>query len=161
MARSTVGTVGMIIVAAMAQGCSGGFGGGGGAGGGGGGGGGIDSSAAVTDTTTMRLMREVFSYRGAGRDPFRSLVAEGPELRPFIEDLRVTSIIYDARYPARSVAVLRDVSEQTRYEVRANQALGRLRVVEVREHDVVFTIEDFGERRQVVLSVRRRGGGDQ
>ena len=109
----------------------------------------------------IELSREVFAYRAAARDPFRSLVEGGLELRPFIEDLRLTSILYDARYPGRSVAVLRDRTQGERYEVRADDELGRLRVAEIREHEVVLTIEEFGVPRQVVLTLRRRqGDGD-
>ncbi len=104
----------------------------------------------------IELSREVFTYRAAARDPFRSLVEGGLELRPFIEDLRLTSILYDARYPGRSVAVLRDMTQGERYQVRADDELGRLRVAEIREHEVVLTIEEFGVPRQVVITLRRR-----
>ncbi len=107
----------------------------------------------------IALSREVFTYRAAARDPFRSLVEGGLELRPFLEDLRLTSIIYDARYPGRSVAVLRDMTEGERYEVRTDDELGRLRVAEIREHEVVLTIEEFGVPRRVVITLRRRQGG--
>ena len=55
----------------------------------------------ATDTVAptaaqTELMREVFSYRGAGRDPFLSLLQSG-DVRPLLEDLRVTSIAYDPR----------------------------------------------------------------
>ncbi len=104
----------------------------------------------------IELSREVFTYRAAARDPFRSLLEGGLELRPFIEDLRLTSILYDARYPGRSVAVLRDMTQGERYQVRADDELGRLRVAEIREHEVVLTIEEFGVPRQVVITLRRR-----
>ncbi len=97
------------------------------------------------DTTVaaepIELSREVFTYRAATRDPFRSLVESGLELRPFIEDLRLSSIIYDARYPGRSVAVLRDTTQGERYQVRTDDEIGRLRVAEIREYEVVLTIE--------------------
>ena len=128
--------------------------------------GGDTQAVPIDDTTTaqaeqVELLREVFTYRGTGRDPFRSLVESGPELRPFLEDLRVMSIIYDARYPARSVAVLRDTTLQVRYQLRVDDEFGRLRVTEIRQQEVVITIEDFGVPRQVVLSVRRRQGGNK
>lgn len=109
----------------------------------------------------IALSREVFTYRAAPRDPFRSLLEGGLELRPFLEDLRLTSIIYDARYPGRSVAVLRDVTAGARYQVRTDDELGRLRVAEIRKHEVVLTIEEFGVPRRVVITLRRRQeGGD-
>lgn len=107
------------------------------------------------------LKREVFMYRGSERDPFRSLAISGPELRPFLEDLRVESIIFDARYPARSVAVLLDMDAGERYSVRVDDEFGRLKVFEIREYEVVLTIEDFGVPRQVVLAVRRRQEGNR
>ncbi len=47
-----------------------------------------------------------------------------------------------------------------RYSVRVDDEFGRLRVFEIREYEVVLTIEDFGVPRQVVLSVRRRQEGN-
>ncbi len=121
---------------------------------------GADPTQDTTVTAEpIALSREVFAYRAAGRDPFRSLVSGGLELRPFIEDLRLTSILYDARYPGRSVAVLRDMTQGERYEVRTDDELGRLRVAEIREHEVVLTIEEFGVPRQVVITLRRRQEG--
>jgi hypothetical protein len=115
---------------------------------------------AAEEQEDQGLQREVFMYRGSERDPFRSLAISGPELRPFLEDLRVTSIIFDARYPARSVAVLLDMDNGERYQVRVDDEFGRLKVFEIREYEVVLTIEDFGVPRQVVLSVRRRQEGN-
>ena len=83
----------------------------------------------------------------------------GLELRPFIEDLRLTSILYDARYPGRSVAVLRDRTQGERYEVRADDELGRLRVAEIREYSVLLTVEEFGVPRRVEITLRRRQEG--
>ena len=121
---------------------------------------GADSTQdAMAATDPIELSREVFTYRAAARDPFRSLVESGLELRPFIEDLRLMSVLYDARYPGRSVAVLRDMAEGTRYQVRADDEFGRLRVAEVREYSVVLTIEEFGVPRRVEITLRRRQGG--
>ncbi len=119
-----------------------------------------DDSAQVTES--VGLVREVFDFSGSGRDPFRSLVEGDAGLRPFIQDLRVMSIIFDARYPARSVAVLRDISAtaSARYEVRVGDELGRLTITEIREGEVVITSVDFGQSRQVVLPVRQRQEGD-
>jgi hypothetical protein len=113
--------------------------------------------AAVADSQSTELLREVFSYRGSGRDPFQSLVRRGGEVRPFLEDLRLVSIAYDLQYPTRSVAILRDRTDGKRYDVRVDDQLGRMRVTEIRPGEVVFTIEDFGVPRQVVLTVRRPG----
>ena len=121
-------------------------------------------AAAATDTGSAEgsvgIVREVFTYVGAARDPFRSLMTDDAGLRPFVEDLRVTSIIFDARYPARSVAVLRDVTAGQAYQVRAGDIVGRLLVIEVREYEVVISVEDFGQSRRVVISVGRRQEGN-
>ncbi len=120
----------------------------------------------VTDTTSVQsrqteLEREVFSYRGSGRDPFVSLIQSG-EVRPLVEDLRVTSITYDPRYPATSVAVLRDTSasgQNQAYAVRVGDELGRMRVAEITPGQVVMIVSEFGLDRQVVLRQRRRQEG--
>lgn len=122
------------------------------------------AAMAAADTGSAEgsvgIVREVFTYVGADRDPFRSLMGNDAGLRPFVKDLRVTSIIFDARYPARSVAVLRDVAAGEGYQVRAGDRVGRLLVTEVREYEVVISVEDFGQSRQVVIPVRRRQEGN-
>ncbi|MFQ5703381.1 MAG: hypothetical protein ACE5HT_05090 [Gemmatimonadales bacterium] len=115
------------------------------------------------DTATVQarkteLSREVFSYRGSGRNPFVSLIQSG-EVRPLVEDLRVTSITYDPRYPATSVAVLRDTSasgNNQAYSVRVGDELGRMRVAEIQPGQVVVIVSEFGTERQVVLRQRAR-----
>lgn len=118
----------------------------------------VDAQGAADDTASEQateLLREVFTYRGSGRDPFQSLLTPGGQVRPFLEDLRVTSIYMDPRYPARSVAVLRDTTVNRRYDVRVDDQVGRMRVTEIRQYEVVFTIEDFGVPRQVTVSLRQ------
>jgi len=117
------------------------------------------AQAAPQDTLGARtgLVREVFAYRSGGRDPLRSLLASG-DVRPLLDDLRLTTVVYDARYPARSVAVLRDVSVNKRYDVRVDDELGRLRVIEIRPREVLFSLEEFGVIRQVTLALARQEG---
>ncbi len=55
--------------------------------------------------------------------------------------------------------MLRDMTQGERYEVRTDDELGRLRVAEIREYEVVLTIEEFGVPRQVVIALRRRQEG--
>lgn len=104
-------------------------------------------------------MRETFSYRGGGRDPFESLLRSGA-VRPLLEDLRVTTITYNHQYPSNSVAVLRDMAENKTYTVRVGDQLGRLRVARIREEEVVVVFDEFGVERQEVLRLRRRGQED-
>lgn len=99
------------------------------------------------------LVREAYSYRGSGRDPFISLLRSG-DVRPLVEDLRVTSITYNPRYPGSSVAVLRELGGK-RYTVRVGDELGRLRISEIRPYEVVAIVEEFGVERQTVLRLRR------
>src|SRR5881392_4013472 len=72
---------------------------------------------SVATATAPALVREVFSYEGGGRDPFLSLLRSG-DIRPLLSDLRLVGIYYDGRYPARSVAVLRDVTNSKVYRVK-------------------------------------------
>ena len=101
------------------------------------------------------LVREVFSFRGSGRDPFISLLRSG-DVRPLLEDLRVTSINFNPRYPSASVAVLRDTTVQQRYTVRVGDEVGRLRIAAIREYEVLVIIEEFGVERQRIIRMRRR-----
>jgi hypothetical protein len=114
-------------------------------------------SAAADSAARTGLVREAFGYRGGGRDPFRSLLASGA-VRPLIGDLRLMAVVYDPRYPARSVAVLRDVSVNKRYDVRVDDELGRMRVVEIRPQEVVLAIEEFGVEQQQTLTLKKQEG---
>jgi hypothetical protein len=104
---------------------------------------------------SMELAREAFTYRGAGRDPFLSLLKSG-DVRPLPEDVRITGINFDPRYPQRSVATLQDTTAGRRYTVRVGDVIGRIRIVEIRATAVVAVVEEFGVDRQLVLSIRRR-----
>ncbi|MGH7752392.1 MAG: hypothetical protein ACREN5_06220 [Gemmatimonadales bacterium] len=115
-----------------------------------------DTAQPPADTApSITLLREVFSYEGTGRDPFVSLLRSG-EIRPLINDLRLVSIMYDARYPARSVAVLRDLVISRTYRVRQGEVIGRLRVSAIRPREIVFTVQEYGFDRQQTLSLARQ-----
>lgn len=117
----------------------------------------------VADTVSegaTELVRETYSYTGGARDPFGSLVSSrDANLRPLPEDLRVQAIIFDAAYPLRSVAVVRDTTVNERYELRVNDRLGRMIVTEIRRSEIVVTVEQFGVPEQIVLALRRRDQG--
>ena len=104
---------------------------------------------------SIELVREVFSYEGAGRDPFVSLLKSG-DVRPLIADLKLVTIVYDARYPARSVAVLRDITNGKRYRAKVGEVFGRLRVTQIRPREVVFTVQEYGYERQQTLSLAKQ-----
>ena len=111
-------------------------------------------SAARVDSAPLTLVREVFTYQGGGRDPFISLLKTG-DVRPMITDLKLVTVVYDDRYAARSVAVLRDVTTGKRYRAKTGDIIGRLRVTQIRPREVVFTIQEFGFERQQTLSITR------
>ena len=110
-----------------------------------------DSAAARSPV----LVREVFSYEGGGRDPFMSLLRSG-DIRPLLSDLRLVGIYYDGRYPARSVAVLRDVTNNKIYRVKPGDIIGRLKATTIRPREIVFTVQEFGFERQESLSLAKQ-----
>ncbi len=119
------------------------------------------TSAGTVDTTTLtaagkeaaptlNIEREVFSYRASGRrDPYESLMANG-DLRPLVSELRLTAVAFDP-VGNNSVAILRDVITQAQYRVRVGQSLGRLRIANIRQKAVIFSINEFGFSRQDTL----------
>jgi hypothetical protein len=109
---------------------------------------------ALADTTgPVEYKREQFRYTGGTRDPFESLVSTN-RVGPMIEDLRVVSIAYDARY-GNSVAIIRAVRDPKPVRVRRGDTVGNMRVIQIRQYEVVFQIEEFGFERQQVLTLRR------
>lgn len=108
-----------------------------------------DSNAAPV------LKREVFSYEGGGRDPFLSLLKSG-DIRPLLSDLKLTGIYYDGRFAARSVAVLRDVTNNHIYRVKPGEIIGRLKVTAIRPREIVFTVQEFGFERQESLTLAKQ-----
>lgn len=117
-------------------------------------------AAQQTDTLRaeappVRLLREVFAYEGGGRDPFMSLLRSG-DVRPLLSDLRLTTIVYDGRFAARSVAILRDITNRRIYRVKTGDIIGRLKVTQIRPREIVFTVQEFGFERQETLSLARQ-----
>jgi hypothetical protein len=113
--------------------------------------------AAQQDTSRVAptLVREVFAYEGGGRDPFMSLLRSG-DVRPLISDLKLTTIVYDGRFAARSVAVLRDITNRRIYRVKTGDIIGRLKVTQIRPREIVFTVQEFGFERQETLSLAKQ-----
>ena len=101
------------------------------------------------------MVRETFAYSGASRDPFNSLLnmaKNGPELA----DLQLVGIYQNLRTPDASIAVFREKDGGKRHKLRAGDQVGRSRLVQIRDRDVVFMIEDFGFERQETLSLRKQ-----
>ena len=115
--------------------------------------------AALTDSLQKaretEMTRETFAYSGSSRDPFNSLLnmaKSGPE----VADLQLVGIYQNMRSPSGHIAVFREKEGGRRHKLRAGDQLGRSRVVQIRERDVVFMIEDFGFERQETLSLRKQ-----
>ncbi len=115
-----------------------------------------DTSLVGIDTTggKVEYRREVFHYGGGSRDPFLTLITSS-DVRPTLNDLRLVSIIYDPRY-GRSVAVVREAPGDKIHRLKRGDTVGRLRVLQIRQYEVVFQIEEFGFERQEVLSLQRQ-----
>jgi len=112
------------------------------------------SAEIAPDTVThIEYRREVYSYQGGQRDPFLSL-ASTSDVGPQIGDLRLVSIVYDAR-GGRSVAIVRDRNNPHSYRLRRGDQVGRLRVVQIRQYEVVFQVEEFGFEREETLRLTR------
>jgi len=111
--------------------------------------------SAKSDSGSISLAREVFAYEGGGRDPFISLLRSG-DVRPLIADLKLVTVVYDGVYPARSVAILRDVITSKRYRVKTGDIVGRLKITQIRPREVVFTVQEFGYERQQTLQLARQ-----
>jgi hypothetical protein len=110
---------------------------------------------SVRKAKEIEMSRETFSYGGAARDPFNSLLnmaKSGPELA----DLQLVGIYQNLRMPSGSVAVFREKEGGKRHKLRAGDQVGRSRLVQIRDRDVVFMIEDFGFERQETLSLRKQ-----
>ena len=114
------------------------------------------ADAAKADSTAPpALVREVNSYEGGGRDPFLSLLKSG-DIRPLLSDLKLVGIYYDGRFTARSVAVLRDVTNNKIYRVKPGDIIGRLKVTSIRPREIVFTVQEFGFERQESLQLAKQ-----
>lgn len=114
---------------------------------------GLIHSSLPDSARPPELRREVFRYGGGPRDPFVSLIATS-DVGPMISDLRLVSITYDPRY-GNSVAVVRAARDTRPIRLHRGDTVGRLRVIQIRQYEVVFQIEEFGFERQEVLTLRR------
>ena len=113
------------------------------------------SADSLQKSKDLDMVRETFAYSGASRDPFNSLLnmaKNGPELA----DLQLVGIYQNLRTPDASIAVFREKDGGKRHKLRAGDQVGRSRLVQIRDRDVVFMIEDFGFERQETLSLRKQ-----
>lgn len=119
----------------------------------------VNTDRVVRDSAgNVVFQREVFGYPTSGRrDPFGSLLESG-DIRPLLQDLRVVAITL-APTERQSIATLQDASTKEIYRVRVGSVFGRMRVVSIRQRDVVLAIEEFGNTRQETLSINVPAGG--
>lgn len=109
-------------------------------------------------TGSVVFSREVYSYPSSGRrDPFASLIESG-DVRPLLQDLVVVAITL-APSERQSIATLKDVSSGDIYRARVGTVFGRMRVVAIRQREVVLAIDEFGNTRQETLSITVPVGG--
>ncbi len=113
--------------------------------------------AATPDTVQLVFEREVFAYPShVRRNPFRPLTGVG-EGGPRYEDLSLLGVILSSE-PGGSVALMGVRGAQnpatSTQRLRVGQRLGNVRVVEIREREVVVQVEEFGllERRVMALA---------
>jgi len=112
-----------------------------------------DSAAADSAVQPITYRREVYSYQGGPRDPFTPLITTS-DVGPQIQDLRLVGVTFDAR-GGRSVAVVRAKDNPRAIRLRRGETIGRMRVLQIRQYEVVFQIEEFGFERQEVLTLQR------
>ncbi|HEU4682671.1 MAG TPA: hypothetical protein VFS51_13040 [Gemmatimonadales bacterium] len=110
---------------------------------------------SVRKAKETEMSRETFAYSGGTRDPFASLL-DMAKAGPEIADLQLVGIYRNMRRSSGSVAVFRERAGGKRHRLRAGDQLGRSRLLQIRERDVVFMIEDFGFERQETLSLRKQ-----
>lgn len=104
------------------------------------------------DDVKLVFDREVYRYEGAGRrDPFKPLTDENAQ-GPLFDDLRLRMILH-SNVPGQSIVVLADARQKT-YRLRRGESVGNVTVVDIGPDRVTFAVEDFGVRRQEVLSMK-------
>ena len=111
----------------------------------------LATAGAIESGSGSRLgapvTRESYIYEGEGRrDPFFSLILTD-DLRPLLADLRLVGILYEPS-GRRTVAIMRDLQTNAQYRVSNGATLGRMRVAQIRQRAVIFSIDEFGLSRQ-------------
>lgn len=114
--------------------------------------------STVTRTGEPRLVfeREVFRYAGrARRDPFQPLT--GRNAGPLFADLMLRMIIYSDD-PSESMVTVADAANN-QYRLRRGDTVGNATVVDIGPTRVVFSVNDFGLRRQAILDLKANREG--
>jgi hypothetical protein len=117
-----------------------------------------DLPAATVVTTDPRLIfeREVYAYPGrARRDPFMPLT--GQNAGPLFSDLKLRVILYSEN-PSQSIVAVSDAANK-QYRLRRGDSVGNATVVDIGPTRVVFSVSDFGIRRQEVMDLKAKREG--
>ena len=104
---------------------------------------------------TLVFEREVFEYPvGGRRDPFKPLNTD-QNTGPLFTELKLTGTIVMAN-PSESLATFQDLSKK-QYRLRRGDRIGNATIQFIDKTRVVFSVEEFGMKRQEVLSLTRAG----
>ncbi|HUF51264.1 MAG TPA: hypothetical protein VMN60_10545 [Longimicrobiales bacterium] len=118
---------------------------------------GSTAPAPVVQANDPKLVfeREVFSYPGRGRrDPFMPLT--GSDAGPLFSELKLHMILYVQSNPAESIVTLEDATKKV-HRLRRGDSIGTATIVDIGPTRVVFSINDFGIRRQEILDLKPQG----
>lgn len=108
--------------------------------------------AAAPGEPKLVFEREVYAYPASTRrDPFRPLTSA--DSGPLFQDLQLRMILFSRESPARSVALILDGNRKT-HRLRRGDAVGSATVVDIGPRRVLFSVEEFGVRRQEVLELK-------
>jgi hypothetical protein len=106
---------------------------------------------------TLIFEREVFEYPASGRrDPFRPLNTE--ETGPQFTTLILTGIIYYPGEPDKSLAAFKD-GQGKPYRMHRGDRVGNATIQFIDKTQVVFSVEEFGMKRQEVLQLSSQRAG--
>lgn len=114
--------------------------------------------ASPQDTLQLVFEREVFTYPDhARRNPFRPLTGE--DTGPRFEELRLLGVIVSPQRDG-SVALLGAGATSggdtgRSFRVREGQALGNIRVLAIRQREIVVQVDEFGVYETRVMPLRR------
>jgi hypothetical protein len=111
----------------------------------------VDSAAAqALRSSDPRLLfeREVFTYGGhSRRDPFVPLTGDAG---PLFTELTLHAILYVPSSPGESIVTISDAAKKV-HRMRRGDSIGNATIVDIGPNRVVFSVNDFGVRRQAVL----------
>lgn len=110
-------------------------------------------TATIVQANDPKLIfeREVFNYPGrARRDPFMPLT--GQNAGPLFSDLKIHVILYDDD-PSKSIVAVSDAANK-QYRLRRGDTVGNATVVDIGRTRIVFSVSDFGIRRQEILDLK-------